>query len=95
MSIQGFRLQHLQSGENYKASEVKKCGLKHLTRAGVQIDTEVSLNYAKIIERHLREEEEQEAKKQPVIEEALMLDKKEKQHQEEEQEEKKQIKFKR
>lgn len=95
-SIQGFRLQHLQSGENYKASEVKKCGLKHLTRAGVQIDTEVSQNYAKIIDRHIRAEEEKEHEKQPSVEEILMLDKKEKQHQEEEeQEEKRQIKFKR
>lgn len=92
-AIQGFRLQHLQSGENYKASEVKKCGLKHLTRAGVQIDTEVSQNYAKIIDRHIRAEEEKEHEKQLSVEE--MLDKKEKQHQEEEQEEKKQIKFKR
>ena len=92
-AIQGFRLKHLQSGENYKASEVKKCGLKHLTRAGVQIDTEVSQNYAKIIDRHIRAEEEKEHEKQPSVEE--MLDKKEKQHQEEEQEEKKQIKFKR
>lgn len=94
-AIQGFRLKHLQSGQNYKASEVSKCGLKHLTRAGVQIDTEVSQNYAKIIDRHIRAEEDKEREKQPSIEETLMLDKKEKQHQEEEQEEKKQIKFKR
>lgn len=92
-AIQGFRLKHLQSGQNYKASEVSKCGLKHLTRAGVQIDTEVSQNYAKIIDRHIRAEEDKEREKQPSVEE--MLDKKEKQHQEEEQEEKKQIKFKR
>lgn len=102
-ALQGFRLKHLQSGENYKASEVRKCGIKHLTRAGVEIDAKITQNYAKIIERYRREEEESECKKQAKTQgkssanptqENLMLEK-EKYHQEEKQEEKRRIKFRR
>jgi hypothetical protein len=88
-AIQGFRLHHLQSGENYKASEVKKCGIKHLTRAGVEIDAEITQNYAKIIERYLSEEDEKQAEKEPKKQEKIMLEK-----ENQEQEERKRFKIK-
>lgn len=88
-AIQGFRLHHLQSGENYKASEVKKCGIKHLTRSGVEIDAEITQNYAKIIERYLSEEDEKQAEKEPKKQEKIMLEK-----ENQEQEERKRFKIK-
>lgn len=62
--MQGFRLLHRSSQMEFKASEIKDTGLKHLPKNGVKFDTPVTQIYAELEVKRKQEQKQVQQQEQ-------------------------------
>lgn len=62
--MQGFKLLHRESGLEFKASEIKDTGLKHLPKNGVKFDIPVTQIYAELEVKRKQEQKQVQQQEQ-------------------------------